>query len=217
MEWHIISCDNSKHIVAAQKYLLDKYAPGADIRYIDVGSEPVEVWTHNVLKRLDTGAEHIILGLDDFLPIDHFPELPNLPLSFDRIELGWGGSRKGIAAGGYRLYADDELYRVSCQFSIWRTEALKELLSVCRSPWKFETKGTLPGYVMGLEMPWRYIEESAISGRQQGKVNLCGLRQGDIDELVAFGMVRQKDIVYGWAGTHERTKESYGTKYADYF
>lgn len=232
MKWHIVTCDKTRHIVPAQQYLFDKYVPGADITYIDVEDEPIETWSHNVLKRLDTTDEYIIFGLDDFLPIDHFYDIPipstmvaqddvdgmRVPIKFDRMELGWGGSRKGdIVTPYWKLFAPDELYRVSCQFSIWRTEALRDALTPVRTPWKFETKGRLDGHVYGLQKPWRYIEESALSGRQEGKVNLCGLRTEDIDDLIFNGLVDPDTIVYGWKGNHQRTKESYGRKYKQYY
>lgn len=219
MKWHIVTCDKTRHIIPAQQYLFSKYVPEADIEYIDVANKDTEGWTHHVLEGLKTTDEHIVFGLDDFLPIDHYTLVDIPHYRFDRIELGWGGSRKGAPlADGFNLYRQDELYRVSCQFSIWRTEALIELLQTKRSPWKFETKGELNGNVLSVsDNPFRYIEESALSNRQPGKVNLCGLRVNDIFELFRMGHVKEDDIVYGWAGNEYRTRESYGKKYAEYY
>lgn len=221
MKWYIVTSDATRHIIPAQEQLFDKYVPGADVIYVDVGNEPVETWTANVLKRLNIQDEYAIFGLDDFLPIDYWDHdhcFSEMNLKFDRMELGWGGSRKGgIVDPHWTLFAPDELYRVSCQFSIWRTEALRDALTPVRSPWKFETKGGLSGDVYGMQKPWRYIEESALSGRQPGRVNLCGLRKEDIHDLIWSGAVDHHDIIYGWKGQTERTEEVYGKKYAEYF
>lgn len=209
MLWQIITCDNSRHIVEAQKYLFKKYVPTAEVRYVDLRDEPISTWSTNVLSKLDTSQEYTILGLDDFLPIDYFKE-PKLPEVFDRFELLDSIGKKG-------KYSKDDPYRVSCQFSIWRTEALVNALKEPKDPWKFEVKGTLDGDVYANEEPWMYIKESAISNRQKGKVNLAGLRKEDIDELVKRGLVEEDKIVYGWKGNHERTKESYGGRYQQYY
>lgn len=203
MRWQIITCDNSKKIVEAQKYLFSKYAPDVNLEYIDLKDEPVETWSVNVLNKLNTNDLYTILGLDDFLPIR---ELPNfaLPEDFDRAEIG--GSKVTRLMG-------DEPYRVSCQFSVWKTKSLAELLKTPRSPWQFEKQGNL-NRVYQIETPTWYINESAISGRQKGKVNLCGLKKEDIDDLIVGNLVKEEEIVYGWSGDERRTKESYGTKYA---
>jgi len=209
MKWQIVTCDNSRHIVPAQKHLFAKYAPSAELVYIDIGNEPIETWTTNVLAKLDTENGFTIFGLDDFLPCDFLPRgfSPNPPERFDRIELC---SKRGI-------YTKEEPYRVSCQFSMWRTEALVELLKTPRSPWQFEIDGTLSGEVHGVENPFRYINESAISKRRPGLINLCGLRMEDITELIVLGLVDESKVIYGWKGTAERTREAYGTKYREFY
>lgn len=207
MLWQIITCDNSRHILQAQKYLLDKYAPNIKIHYIDLGSEPIETWTLNVLKRLDTSEPYTILGLDDFLPIDYLPDITLPDHDFNRIEMSHDSWKKGKEITGN--------YTVSCQFSIWKTSKLIELLSKPMSPWQFE-KNLKLDKVYTLPKPFRYIEESAISGRQKGKVNLCGLRQSDIDELIDLKLVNKEDIIYSWRGNHERKPETYQGKYHDY-
>lgn len=208
-----MTCDKTGHIVPAQRHLFAKYLPEADIHYINVGSQDVRKWTHNVLEALTTKDEYIIFGLDDFLPIDSFVLL-QLPDKFDRVELGWSGSRKGDESGKFKMC---EKYRVSCQFSAWRVDALKRALEAKRSPWEFEVYGNLPGDVYGIKKPFMYIEESALSKRQEGKVNLCGLRMDDINELLDLRLVKKQDIIYGWRGNENRTRESYGVKYAPYF
>ena len=66
-------------------------------------------------------------------------------------------------------------------------------------------------------MPVWYVNESAISGRQKDKINLCGLKQEDISELIKLGLVKEEEIVYGWKGNSNRTKESYGIKYNKFY
>lgn len=209
MIWQIITCNNSKHIVPVQKHLFKKYVPNAELKYIDLGDEPTESWTHNVLAKLDTSQEYLILGLDDFLPVRDFPFEELIPVKgFSRLELS---GHKQVRLLG------EEPYRVSCQFSIWKTANLVELLKIKRTPWQFEVKGELKGNVYHLESPVWYIEESAISGRQKGKINLCGLKKKDIDELIYLKLVNENDIIYGWKGNSDRTKESYGEKYKEFY
>lgn len=218
MVWQVVSSDYSRHIVEAQRHLFKKYVPKAKLEYINLESEPVETWTTNVLKRLDVSQSMTVFGLDDFLPIDYFelPEWKEMPHGAKRIELGWGASRKGTAIdGAFNLFGDIP-YRVSCQFSVWDTSALIKCLSVPASPWHFETRGQIDGKVLGLKEPFRYIEESSVSGRKPGKVNLCGLRLADIYDLVNLGLVDKEKIIYGWKG-EKRTEAAYGNKYSKYF
>lgn len=211
MRWIIVTCEATRHIVPAQRWLFEKYAPGAQLHYIDVGNEPVETWGANVLKRLPED-ELIVFGLDDYLPIDH---LDNQRLgdaayimynrNIDRFELGWGAVH-GFNAGkhlqqsfdgiNYLRYPHIALYSVSCQFSIWRSPALRQILSMASTPWNFEKKHI--AIAACFEKPvFRWIEESALSGRHPGKINVLGLRAADLEELISLGMIDRFRIQYG--------------------
>lgn len=211
MRWTIVTCDATRHIVPAQRWLFDKYAPNAILHYIDVGSEPVETWGANVLKRLPDD-NYIIFGLDDYLPIDHLDQV-SLTMAhqvvqntdLDRFELGWGAVHgfnagkhiKQFSAGiSYLRYPSNGLYTVSCQFSIWRMSSLRRILKKCTTPWNFEVKHLCNAGCF--EKPvFRWIEESALSGRHPGKINVLGLRPTDLSELVSLGFISRSQIQYG--------------------
>lgn len=202
MKWVIVTCDNSKHIVPAQKHLFQKYAPFADLHYLDVESEDVTTWGQNVLKRLPDD-EFIVFGLDDYLPIAHinieeFIKAMFLSTQYDRFELGYGASKKTgfIDMGSHLMYGPETPYSVSCQFSIWRTSKLKEILSKCSTPWNFEVKHKCSAACFSYPV-FRWIEESALSARHPGKINVLGLRPRDVQELISLNLIDESKIQYG--------------------
>ena len=88
------------------------------------------------------------------------------------------------------------VYSVSCQFSIWKTDALKKILQHSTDPWNFETKhkawaGCFP---KGQEA-FRWIEESALSKRWAGKINVNGLPAEDVTELVRLGLLDESKLI----------------------
>jgi len=223
MEWVNVSCDNSKHIIDVQRFLFNKYTPFQP-RYIRLGNNPIENWGKMVASMLPN-EDYIIFGLDDFLPIDRI-DMTKLyealkimqDNELERFELGYGASKKDgfIDFGNYLEYGETTPYKVSTQFSIWKVEALKRELNKCTTPWKFEINGFVKAGCFK-EPVFRWIEESAISGRQQGKINLCGLSQEDELELVDLQLLDKSKVIYGWKGNNKRTKESYGSKYKEYY
>lgn len=240
MKWIILTCDNSKKIVDAQYHLLQKYVLSTfediDILYVDLEDLPVSKWSSSVLSCIPDD-EYVVFGLDDFLPIELLNvEQYNKAIDItkrehlDRFELGWGASKKsnwikGLPNGQF-INNDDHLrygsatpYTTSCQFSIWRTSKLKEILSSRpMNAWEFETKTSLQsvGCFESSKCAFRYIEESAISSRQQGKVNVLGLRHEDVKELIDLKYLDRKDIIYSWQDL-PFSKELAGTKYAKYY
>ena len=215
MQWIIITCNNSKKIVEAQKYLFHRYldVDNHDFFYIDLADEPVGNWTHNIYKKMKLLglSDYFVFGLDDYLPVKEINssmilEAGNFLESVkgNRFELSWGASKKPgnfIEINEQILkYGPEVNYSVSCQFSIWKKEALFELLQTPMNPWQFETKLHLNEvYCYKSEYNcFRYIEESAISGRKPGKVNLSILSEGDRNELIKLGLVNPDDIVESW-------------------
>lgn len=70
-------------------------------------------------------------------------------------------------------YGKNVAYSVNCQFSIWKKEALLNCLNNTMNPWEFETQLKLDEvycYVKEFNCI-KYIEQSAISQRQPGKIN----------------------------------------------
>jgi len=236
--WYNVTCNNSKHIVQAQRYLFNKYTAWNPM-YLDVKDNPLVNWGKKVASMLPD-EPYIIFGLDDFLPIDkmdmlRFADALHIMKTTDleRFELGWGASgKKGFIdrinyihqddINGNKIpyleYGHETPYKVSCQFSIWKTSALKRELNKCTDAWNFEVKGYCKAacFKSGTEV-FRWIEESAISGRQKGKINLCGLSAKDEKELLNLELIEKDKIIYGWKGNSQRTEESYGNKYKQYF
>lgn len=244
MDFLITTCDNSRHIVGAQKHLLNKYVDyDFNYHYLDLGSRNVKRWCGNVLDEINKLelSEFVVFGLDDFLPIDYF----NRGLFFeamqimrysnmDRYELGWGASRKQgflseevfISQGHpfnetqpYLRFSKDMMYQISTQFSIWRTSSLINVLTNHRdwSPWQFEIYGRLNKAGCRREPVFRWIEESAISGRRPGSVNVLGLRPSDVDELCNKGLLDRRSLIYGWKGGNKWSLELAGPKYKEYY
>lgn len=215
MKWLIVTCDASAHIRPVQEVLFRKYFPAIDLHYIDVGSEPVETWAANVLKRLPDYL-YCIFGLDDYLPTDHMNEdrlrsavsiMKSEQCEYDRFELfgphihkrrgiteipSWEGRRVTNTVFEFGANTD---YSVSCQFSIWRMQALKSVLMDSTTPWNFEVKHSCRAASFR-EPVIRYIEESALSGKKwPGKINVNGLPSEDVEELIKMGLLDESKLI----------------------
>src|SRR6478609_3112736 len=209
MRWLNVMCNNDRIIVPVQKWLFDKYAPEIVVEYIDVEDESINTWGLNVLKRLPNN-EFIVFGLADYLPIDklkfdEFQQAIHLMRKTDieRFELSWSAPRgKGLINKyhededgiiQYFEYGSETVYSCSCQFSIWRTSVLRKVLSKSTTPWDFEKNHRVKAACFS-EPPFRWIEESALSGRHPGKINVLGLRPDDVEELISLGFLDRNKI-----------------------
>jgi hypothetical protein len=225
LNFYCVTCASSRYIVPAQKLLFRKYL-NIEPTYIDVDDTPLKQWGPTVASMLPDD-EFIVFGLDDFLPIGHidwdgFNKAAGIVANqVERFELGWGASvgKSGLQeTNGWLRYTQTTSYKVSTQFSIWRTTALARELERTTTPWDFEIRGRCTAGCFNKEdAVFRFIDSSAISGRRPGKLNLCGLRQEDEDELVRLGLVDKSKVIYGWLGDERRTKEAYGDRYAEFF
>lgn len=217
MKWLIVTCDSSAHIRPVQEWLFRKYAPDIDLHYIDVGSEPVETWGQNVLNRLPDDL-YCIFGLDDYLPVDHINnDRLNLAISimedtdceYDRFELFGPHIHKRRGLGHVSVFNEKRTavvneilafgpntdYSVSCQFSIWRMQELKSVLMESTTPWNFEVKHSCRAASFA-EPAFRYIEESALSGKKwPGKINVNGLPAEDVEELIKLGLLDESKLI----------------------
>lgn len=225
MKFYIITCAASREILPVTMHLLDKYGPKSSFEggrndakqsfqgdVIDLGKNDISRWTLDIYEQLkDETDEHIIFSLDDYLPIDHWDqEFLNSTLlrvsDFSRFELGYGAY---FNKPNYEtVYADVSIYeygrtatyRVSCQTSIWKTEILLNVLKEkARTPWQFEVKANIPGKVICTrdKYAFRWIEESALSKRHSGKINILGLRPADVEELINLGHLNPERLQYG--------------------
>lgn len=213
IRWINITCDATQHIVPAQKWLFEKYAPEIEVEYLNVGNESINTWGSNVERRLPD-EDLIVLGLDDYLPISYL-NTKELKKAIDivkntdveRFELSWTSPRNkdlkydlfhsiDCTMIPYYRYGTESIYSVSCQFSIWKTRILREVLLASTTPWDFEKNHRVRAACFS-EPPFRWIEESALSGRHPGKINVLGLRPDDVDELVNIGFIDKTKIQYG--------------------
>jgi len=206
MKWLIVTCDKSEHIVPVQQYLFKKYAPDIKPEYIDMASLPVTNWGKYVAKRIPEGLEYCVFGLDDYLPTGPFDKSLFFEaqyilktMGYDRFELGYGACRKkGMVARelgelfNYLEYGQDTPYSVSCQFSIWKTGALREALMSSTTPWDFEINRKAKAACFSWPV-MRWIEESALSKKWEG-INLNGLDDVVVEELVFKGLIKRNQI-----------------------
>lgn len=209
MKWLIVTCDKSRHILRAQNWLFVKYAPEADVQYIDLGVNDLERWGPDVAKQLPDDP-FVVFGLDDYLPIG---ELNNYRLSlgaailkeknYDRWEL-FGPhvhNRPGIRTIDYWNWSYYEMepgttpYTVSCQFSVWRTTTLKRILNDSTTPWNFEVSHACEAACF-TDPTFKYIEESALSKRWTGKINVNGMKADDVNELVRLGYLDESKLIH---------------------
>jgi len=210
MNWMIVTCWNTQHIVRIQKYLFEKYAENETLCYVNIGDTPISEWTYRVFERLNMYylPDYVVFGLDDYLPTSELiPERLDKALDIckrddlQRFEIGYGASMKGdrryTKHSDYWQYKTDTPYTVSTQFSIWNSISLRIALKKVRNPWEFEMEAKLERVGCFPDPCIHCIEQGAISKRIPGKINLYGMSAVDIDDLVARGMVKRKDIVYG--------------------
>lgn len=240
MKWYLVTCNNSEKILPAANYLLNKYVksilPDININYIDLEDEPVNTWSYNVLKKLPDNEEYIVFGLDDFFIIDYLRYKQYRKAIYfaknykvNRFEIGWGASKKEAWIKGNKnaqfieynsllKFGKETPYSVSCQISIWKLSELKRILGLKpMTPWEFEVKTQLDNVFCftSENCALRYIEESAISGRQKGKVNVLGLRPSDVDNMISKGLLNAKELIYGWNGATKFTDG--GEKYNEFY
>jgi hypothetical protein len=214
MKWLIVTCDYSEHIRPVQEWLFKKYAPKAEVKYLDLANNQFRLnkWGQD-LVRLIPDDPFVIFGLDDYLPTGPLNEDKILDalgivgmFDLDRFELGYGAHNKQpFMKGGGSPFVDHGLwlaygtatpYSVSCQFSIWKTEALKYALQHSTNPWNFETKHTCwAGCFPKGEEAFRWIEESALSKKWEGKINVNGLPESDVRELIALELLDASKLI----------------------
>ena len=206
MKWLIITCNKTKHILPAYMHQFNKYVP-TDIFepiVIDLEDMPVGEWTRNVLSKIDNIIElheKAIFSLDDYLITDkfnleYFNHISRI-VKFNRFELGFTATRAGVQTKlGYNMYRYTDSYRASCQISAWDVGSLYGSLldGKGKSPWMWENEGKVDGIVIGGKVTTlKYIEHSALSQKWEG-INLDGMKEDDVDDLVSLGLIKKEDI-----------------------
>lgn len=204
LKWYNVTSDNSAHIVPLQEYLFSEFL-GFYPRYINLGKNDVTKWGKEVAHKLPED-EYIVFGLDDYLPHHpikwqqfYYAQDRLFEHDLERFELGRDASRHPHLKpfDKWFMYTDPTPYSVSCQFSIWKTEALKRELRKASTPWVFEVEGKAKAGCLK-DAAMIYNESSAVSGRKKGKVNLAGMPQYLVEEVIGLGLVDPSKVVYSW-------------------
>jgi len=173
---------------------------------------------YEILKKVSD--EYIFFTMDDEPAIDHLkPHI--LEDLFGRMKKDDKIVRAGIGFGpsqrphlynlkerkiDYDIYElkQSAPYRITTQFSLWRTQYLLKYLNKKQSAWDFELKGSEAAkkdekVILGTarDFAFRWIGHGSLSRRNNGKVNLLGMRLSDIKELVAKKKLDKSLIQFG--------------------
>ena len=202
MKWIIITSQVGTRIRPVQEWLMSKYAPDADVHWVDLEGRHIEKWCENVAKGVRTSNpnEYTLLMLDDHLIFSRVKLPMTMPDGLERLELGqrWSHHRQCFDRGTWLEFRKNNLYKVSTQPSIWDTQALYRVLKeINGNPWEFERKGKCKAGIVKTPA-MRYIAESAISQRKPGMINLNGIEPSDRDELIELGLINEKEITLSW-------------------
>jgi len=176
----------------------------------------IDDWCKDIYQTIyDDPNEFIIFMLDDFLPIDYI-NTEILNYYFNKLENDESLVRCGLGIDisflsnriieNYENYSVIELshlspYRITTQPSIWRKNYLLNFLGRSTNPWNFETQNNpMDGKKIIQTInshAFRYIEESALSGRHPNNFNILGLRPSDVKWLVNENLLDENILQYG--------------------
>jgi len=184
--------------------------------------ESFNTWAINLYSYIkDIKDEFVIFGLDDFFvtkPVNYnilnsVVEIMERHKRIGRYELGIGHQFHEMVIPYFPQsskhrniykYSSDALYRVSTQFSVWRTEYLLHFLSLGGTPFEFETEGSKyslnDGYdiiATDNEFAVNHVWSGAISSRHPGMINIEGVNHDDIEEMIALGILDREKLQYG--------------------
>ncbi|MFA5934677.1 MAG: hypothetical protein WC827_02215 [Candidatus Paceibacterota bacterium] len=184
----------------------------------------IQKWTkyiHDYILKNET-SEYFILTLDDYLlntPLN--PKILESVLSYakennkvGRIALGRLDIEKKEVIKTFSDHnilrlTQDSVYRISCQTSIWSREYFLKIYNKDWNPWQLELEGSKEAKndgweIIGTDRAWvlGWVEESAISGRWPGMINILGMRLEDVKYLINHNMFDVTKLQYGiWYDT----------------
>lgn len=182
----LVGYPGSQCIVAASKYLTEKYLPGFDITYLNYKG-PIEGWADYVAIFLEyLTDEKIIFALDDYLvsgPIDN-------KIYKEAID-GIGGALINAKLCECSEEEQEE-YPCTTQYTIWDKEFLIKVLMSVSTPWQFEIDGSKFLKSLGAQTILRpcipYFTNSSLSNRWEG-IRLDKLKEEDIKYLKENGLI----------------------------
>ncbi len=179
----------------------------------------VRRWTRDIyqyIKHHET-SEYFILTLDDYLPnqalneevLERLLAYARAHKKVGRIGLGWSPlagfteiekTEKGTV---YALLPQAS-YRLVCQTSVWNREYFLKYFWHWWTPWQLELRGSWwakhDGWeIIGAKNPlsFDWVEESALSGRWPGRINVLGMHPSDVEYCIEKGMLNPEQLQYG--------------------
>ncbi len=208
-----------------QKFkILGNHAPDAKLpsnfEFIRIKEENnLQKWTRYIYDYVlkNEKSDYFVLTLDDYMPNAAVkPEIIERLLNYakksgrvGRISLGrldvekWDIDQHFDDFDIVRL-KNDSLYRLSCQTSIWNREYFLKYFKNEWTPWNLELKGSKEAQkdgweIIGTNRGWAFgwMEESALSGRWPGMINVLGMRMEDIKYLIENKIFAPEKVQYG--------------------
>lgn len=176
-------------------------------------------WTKHIYRfiRDNLVSDYFVLTLDDYLPNTHLKaNIFDGLLAYaqqsgrvGRIGLGWSpveGFEIFKKCEGYAMYRlnQNAPYRLVCQTSVWHRKYLLKYFNHNWKPWQLELRGSWWAKNDGWEIigsknsiPFDWVEESALSGRWPGKINILGLQKEDLKYFIEQGILKKENLQYG--------------------
>lgn len=189
----------------------------------------IDDWSKDIYSIIKNDPnEYIIFMLDDFLPIDYV-NTDMLKYYFNQLENDASVVRCALGIDITFLPYDiienfgtqsilelkqTSQYRITTQPSIWRKDYLLKYLEISTNPWNFETQNNPQdgNRIIGSvgRHAFRYIEESALSGRHPNNFNILGLRPADVKWLLELELLDKDKLQFGQYIGHVPKFSEYG-------
>jgi hypothetical protein len=179
----------------------------------------IQKWTRYLYDYILNNEKNdfFILSLDDLMPNSPLkPEIFEKVLSYaknigkvGRIAMGRLDVEKKEIVKNFSAYdivrlKQDTIYRISCQTSIWNREYFLKTFNRDWTPWELELKGSKEAKndgweILGTDRDWMFgwEEESALSGRWPGMMNILGMRIEDVRYLIEQKIFQPEKLQYG--------------------
>lgn len=183
--------------------------------YVELDSEQrggSSAWSQYLRRHLSRIADdYVVFGLDDYLlsaPMNRkvFDTLFRAMVDDAEIVAArlcqsdfYTDRERFIRKDGLIELTAEAAYSVTTQWSIWRREALIDVMASVLDPWSFEMAGSVylnsTGWkVIGSRIPALvYPDESCLSSKWQG-VRTRGTNPADIDEILRMGHLKREDL-----------------------
>jgi len=179
----------------------------------------IQKWTRYIYDYIKNNEknEYFVLALDDYLPNSPFkPEIFENMLTnakengkVGRIALGRLDVEKKEIVKNFVEYdivrlKPKTVYRISCQISIWNREYFLKTFNHDWTPWQLELEGSKEACndgwdIIGTDRNWMFgwVEESVISARWPGMINILGMHPEDVRYLIEHKIFQPEKLQYG--------------------